>query len=301
MRAIRQANGRDTAKLVALGAIWGSAFLCIEVALKSFSPLAIAGLRVVLAAALLLGFAFAAGLKLPRSRADWALLALLGLTNAALPFVLISWGQQAIAAGTAAILMGMGPFVALILNHLFTADDRLTWPKLAGVALGFAGMLSLVGVEALTGERASLFGQLAVIGASVCYALSGFLTRKLSHLDPRVSAGGVLLTASVYLLPAVLLLERPWEFRPTPEALSALVFLGLVSSGLAYLLRFQLIRDTGAIFMSQVSYLVPVFGVFWAWLFLAQVPQEAAWLALALVLLGINVSRLKSRKAEPAA
>ncbi len=300
MRAIRQATGRDTTKLVALGAIWGSAFLCIEVALESFSPLAIAGLRVVLAAALLLGVAFAAGLKLPRSRGDWALLALLGLTNAALPFVLISWGQQAITAGTAAILMGMGPFVALSLNHLFTADDRLTWPKLAGVALGFAGMLSLVGVEALTGERASLLGQLAVLGASVCYALSGFLTRKLSHLDPRVSAGGVLLTASLYLLPAMLLLERPWELRPTPEALSALIFLGLVSSGVAYLLRFQLIRDTGAVFMSQVSYLVPVFGVFWAWLFLAQVPEETAWVALALVLLGINVSRLKRRKVKPA-
>jgi drug/metabolite transporter (DMT)-like permease len=303
VRPIRAATGRDTFKLVCLGAIWGSAFLCIELALESFSPLAIAALRTVLAAGLLLGVAFAAGLSLPRARRDWALLAVLGLFNATLPFLLISWGQRSIDAGTAAILMGTGPFVALLLNHAFTADDRLTWPKLAGVALGFAGMAGLVGLEGVaSGDTDVLLGQLAVVAAACCYAFSGFLTRHLSHLDPRVSAGSVLLTAAVCLLPAALVLDPPWRIAPTPGALAALVFLGLMSSGLAYLLRFQLIRDTGATFMSQVSYLVPVFGVFWAWLFLGQVPGEAAWLALALVLIGIDLSRLWRRRsaARPA-
>ena len=96
-----------------------------------------------------------------------------------------------------------------------------------------------------------------------------------------------------------MLIDPPWQLRPSGEALAALVFLGLVSSGFAYLLRFQLIKDTGAVYMSQVSYLVPVFGVFWAWLFLGQLPREAAWIALVLVLLGINVSRLKRRRPRP--
>ena len=178
---------------------------------------------------------------------------------------------------------------------------RLTWQKLAGVMLGFAGMAMLVGLEGLLGGRTTLIGQLAVLAASFCYSLSALLTRKLSHLDSRVSAGAVLLTAGLYLVPAALLLDPPWRVVPSGEALAALLFLGVVSSGVAYLLRFQLIKDTGAIYMSQVSYLVPVFGVFWAWLFLGELPSEAAWVALALVLLGINVSRLSRRRSQPAA
>ncbi len=301
MTPIRPATAGDAAKLVALGAIWGSAFMCIEVALQSFGPLAIAAFRVVLAAALLLGFAFAAGLRLPHAPRDWSLLTLVGLFGAGLPFLLISWGQQHIEAGMAAILMGLGPFAALLLNHVFTSDDRLTWQKLTGVMLGFAGMAMLVGLEGLLGGRTTLIGQLAVLAASFCYSLSALLTRKLSHLDSRVSAGAVLLTAGLYLVPAALLLDPPWRVVPSGEALAALLFLGVVSSGVAYLLRFQLIKDTGAIYMSQVSYLVPVFGVFWAWLFLGELPSEAAWVALALVLLGINVSRLSRRRSQPAA
>ena len=301
MTPIRPATARDAIKLVALGAIWGSAFMCIEVALLSFGPLAIAAFRVVLAAALLLGFAFAAGLRLPHAPRDWGLLTLVGLFGAGLPFLLISWGQQHIEAGMAAILMGLGPFAALLLNHVFTSDDRLTWQKLTGVRLGFAGMAMLVGLEGLLGGRTTLIGQLAVLAASFCYSLSALLTRKLSHLDSRVSAGAVLLTASLYLVPAALLLDPPWQTGPGGDALAALVFLGVVSSGVAYLLRFQLIKDTGAIYMSQVSYLVPVFGVFWAWVFLGELPSEAAWVALALVLLGINVSRLSGRRSQPVA
>ncbi|WP_119165254.1 DMT family transporter [Algihabitans albus] len=299
MTPIRVATSRDAAKLVALGAIWGSAFMCIEVALQSFSPLIIAVFRIVLAAVLLLAFAFAAGLRLPRAPRDWVLLTIIGLFGASLPFLLISWGQQHIQASMAAILMGLGPFAALLLNHAFTSDDRLTLPKLVGMSLGFAGIATLVGLEGFLSGRATLLGQLAVLGASFSYALSGLLTRGLSHLDPRVSAGSVLLSAALYLLPVALLLDPPWQIRPSAEALAALIFLGLVSSGFAYLLRFQLIKDTGAVYMSQVSYLVPVFGVFWAWLFLGELPREAAWIALVLVLLGINVSRLKRRRPQP--
>ena len=300
MTPIRAATPKDAAKLITLGAIWGSAFMCIEVALQSFSPLLIAVFRIVFAAVLLVGFTLAAGLRLPRAPRDWITMTVVGLFVATLPFLLISWGQQHIPASMAAILMGLGPFAALLLNHAFTSDDRLTLPKLAGMLLGFAGIATLVGLEGFLSGRAALAGQLAVLGAAFCYALSGLLTRRLSHLDPRVSAGGVLLTAGLYLLPVALLLNPPWALRPSGEALAALIFLGLVSSGFAYLLRFQLIKDTGAVYMSQVSYLVPVFGVFWAWLFLGQVPREAAWIALVLVLLGINVSRLKRRRSQPA-
>jgi drug/metabolite transporter (DMT)-like permease len=300
MTSIRPPGLQDTAKLFVLGAIWGSAFLCIEVALRSFAPLTLAAARILLAAILLLGLSLAAGSRLPRDRRTWGRIFLVGLTNATLPFLLISWGQQHISAGMAAILMGAGPFVALALNHHFTADDRLSRPKLFGMVLGFGGVMALVGIDGLGGARSTLWGQLAVITASGLYALSGLLTRRLGHLEPRVSSGCVLVSAAVTTVPLALIVAPPWGTSPSPEAWAALVFLGLISTGFAYLLRFQLIKDTGATFMSQVAYLVPLFGVLWAWLFLGQVPSAAAWMAMVLILIGINISRLRRRGIEMA-
>ena len=301
MPPIRQPTTIDTARLFALGAIWGSAFLCIEIALTGFTPLTLATGRIVLAAAALAIAVRLAGRRLPADPRTLGLLAVIGFFNTALPFVLISWGQQHIDSAMAAILMATGPFVALILSHLFTGDDRLSLPKVAGMVLGFAGVAVLVGLDALAGAKAGVLGQLAVMGAAACYALSGVLTRRVAHVPPLVNAATVLITATVYMVPLALLVDRPWQAMPGGEALLALGFLGLVPTGLAYLLRFQIITAVGATFMSQVSYLVPLFAVFWAWLFLSEVPSVGGWAALALILIGINISRLRGpRAAEPA-
>ncbi len=301
MSPIRQPTSIDTTRLFALGAIWGSAFLCIEIALTGFAPLTLAAGRITLAA-IALAFAMRlAGLRLPTDPRTLGLLTVIGFFNTALPFVLISWGQQHIDSAMAAILMATGPFVALILSHVFTGDDRLTLPKLAGMLLGFAGVAVLVGVDALTGARAGVYGQLAVMGAAACYALSGVLTRRVAHVAPLANAATVLFTSAIYMIPLALLVDRPWQVTPDREAVLALVFLGLMPTGLAYLLRFQIIIAVGATFMSQVSYLVPLFAVLWGWLFLSEVPATSGWIALGLILVGINISRLRpGRAVEPA-
>jgi drug/metabolite transporter (DMT)-like permease len=300
MSPIQQPTLAVTLKLWALGAIWGSSFLFTEIAVATLPPLSVAAGRIALATVVVLGTALALGQKLPRAPGEWAAIAGSGLFGIAMPFGLISWGQTEVNSSLAAILMGSGPFAALVLSHIFTRDDRFTLAKVTGLALGFTGVAVLVGDDALHGA-ARLPAQLAIVAAAFCYAAGGVITRRIAHLPTQMAAGLILLAAAVYTLPLAALFDRPWQAGaglPGMEALGAVIYLGLASTGLASLIRFQVIRDAGATFMAQVNYLVPLFGVFWAWLFLSQRPPVSAWAALALILAGIHVTRRRRGGAQ---
>ena len=298
MQSIRDPTTADYGRLLLVGAIWGSAFLCIEIALTGLPPVTIAASRIAIGALVLALVAWHRGITLPAGSRTWALLILIGFLNSALPFLLISWGQQSIPSARSAILMGSGPFLVLWLSHLTTRDDRLTGHKIGALLLGFTGVATLVGYDAMRGDTASLMGQVAVIGAAACYGISSVLARWIATVPALTSSTIVLASAACYMVPAALLIDRPWTLQPQPSALLALLFLGLFPTALAYLLRFQIIRDTGATFMSQVSYLVPLFAVFWGWLFLAQIPPARAWFALLLIFAGVYLSQ--HRKQRPA-
>ena len=293
MRPIRAPTLTDSVKLVLLGAIWGSAFICVEIGLQGFPPLTLAASRLLLSAMLLLCLAFTTGKGLPQAKRDWGILLVAGLLNATLPFLLIAWGQQHISSALAAILLGAQPFMALLLSHWMTADDRITRAKVIGMALGFSGILFILGDRALQGIDSSLWGKLAILLAALGFTVSALITRKVSHLTPETSSAAALSMAALYMTPIALLIERPSFTGISLEAWSAVIFLGVVSSGVAALLRFQLIRDTGITFLSQVSYLIPLFGVFWSWLFLGHVPAASAWIALVLIFAGLAISRLR--------
>ena len=293
MRPIRTPTLGDSVKLVLLGAIWGSAFLCVEIALRGFPPLTLAASRLLLSAGLLVTLAFWTGIGLPRARRDWLLLLLAGLFNATLPFLLIAWGQQFIPSALAAILLGVQPFMALLLAHWLTADDRITRAKVIGMSLGFSGILFILGNQALEGIDQGLWGKLAVLLAALGFTISSLLTRKVSHLEPVSSSAAALLMAALYMIPIALLVDRPSFIGIPAEAWVAMIFLGLVSSGVAALLRYQLVRETGVTFLSQVSYLIPLFGVFWSWLFLGELPGFSAWVGLVLIFAGLAISRLR--------
>ncbi|MEM7443566.1 MAG: DMT family transporter [Pseudomonadota bacterium] len=292
---IRAPTSVDFGKLFLLGAIWGSSFLWIELALRDFGPLTIATGRLLIGALVLQSIAFATGQRLPRGPGIWRLLIIVSVLNAALPFFLINFGQARAGAGNTAILIGAGPFVALVMSHIYTGDDRITLMKTIGMMLGFAGVLSLVGVEAFVGDGAALIGQLAVVGAAVSYAASGLMTRWLAPIPVLVSAAWVLTLGTIYMVPISFLVENPLAVRPSLEGLGALLMLSLFATALAYMLRYQITREVGAVFMSQVAYLVPVFGVLWTWIFLGQEPSVSAYFALGLILAGIYVSRLRLR------
>lgn len=302
MLELRPPGPADYAKLWLLAGIWGSSFMSIEVALTALPPLVIASGRLLLAALAMTIALRLLGLRLPplsrEGGRDWALCLLIGLFNSALPFALISWGQQFISSGRTAILIACGPFLALTLAHWFTHDDRLTTGKLIGVSLGFSGVLALIGTDALQGENDAVIGQLAVALAALCYAVSSLLTRRLSHLPSLVSSAGTLITGALISLPTLTLTSLPQNLNWAEHwpAAAALLWLGLSATALAYLLRVQLIQRIGTTFMSQVAYLIPLFAVFWGWLFLDERPAASAWLALGLILAGMAASRLPGRE-----
>lgn len=296
---LRPGRPGDYGKLLSIAAIWGSSFMFIAIALQGFQPLAVSSIRVLVAAAVLTIAGLARGERWPRGLRLWFWIAVVGFLNTALPFSLIAMGQQGVAANRAAILMATTPFATLLLSHLFTHDDRVSGPKLFGLTLGVSGVLLVVGLDALTVGGQPVAGQLSIMAAACCYALSNVLTRRLSHLPPTLGSAAFLVSAAVYMAPGLAFFWWPetplQDWRPW----AAVIALGVAPTALAYLLRFQLIRDVGSTFMSQVGYLVPVFGVLWAWAVLGEVPAASAVGALVLILLGIRVTQWKRRPTRP--
>ncbi len=292
MKTIQNATPIDYFWLMLLSAIWGSAFVGIGYALSAFHPLIVAFYRILIATLVVWLFIWLKRLPLPKDRNSWTLLVLLGLINNALPFYLISWGQQYVSASTAAVLLAIGPFVALIMAHWLTHDEKITPFKLVGVGLGFAGVFILFGEDFFKGEHHSLYGKLAILIATIGYVSSGLMIRKLSHIDTLVCAGSMFLTASVWMLPFV------W-FVPFDSAalLSApfltILYLAIIPTAFASIIRIQLVQRTGVQFMSQVSYLIPLFAIFWAWVFFGSVPEITVWVALAMILGGLFVRKIK--------
>ncbi len=284
--------------LFVLAAIWGASFLFIKVAVVSIPPMTLVAARLVLAAAAMLVYLWATGRRLPREGAIWRDFVVLAVAGNIVPFLLITWGEVVIDSGLAAILMAIMPLSSLALAHFFTQDERMSRAKLAGMIVGFGGILVLVGPGVLAGLGREVLAQVAVAGAAVFYAIANVYTRVsgLVKLPASVTGAGVLLCASVLAIPLSLIVDRPWTLAPTTDALIALVILALVCTSLAYLILFHLITTTGATFVAFINYLVPVFGVIWGAAFLHETVQPGALAGLALILAGIGISRFRSRR-----
>lgn len=295
MQPIRRAGALDVGKLLFVGALWGLSFILMSVALKSFGPISIAAWRITLASFVLLVVCFASGRALPRDPADWRRMLFIGMLNSALPFFLISWGLQFISSAESALLLATGTFCSLVLSHFVSADERINSARAIGVFVGFCGVAMLVLGDLLAEGLGGIRGQLAVMGAGVSYAISSVLSRRISHLSSLPAAAGILATGTCYMIPLALWLERPLNPGAAPDALLALVMLGIFATGLANVIRLSIIRHNGAVFMSQVGYLVPLFGVFWAWLLQAERITPATWLALGAIVVGIVITRRGTR------
>lgn len=277
------------------GAIWGSSFQAIKFALEGYGPASVAAGRIVLAAIILTIYALARGHNFPRSPRTIILLAIVGLFSCALPFFLISWGEQDLDTGRAAIFMATGPLIVLGIAHFSTIDERLTFFKIFGFLMGFIGVLFVIGLETFQGEAGALLPQLAIICASTSYAVSGAIAKKIETVPSSMFTACVLISASLMTVPASLLIDAPFSVAYTEvkrTSLLAILYLGLVPTGLAFLIRFHLLRTVGYTFVSQVGYLVPVFGVLFGAIIFNEVITQSIIFGLILILAGIVVSRL---------
>jgi drug/metabolite transporter (DMT)-like permease len=287
-----QPNRQDYGLLVALGAVWGSSFLLIKLAVATIPPVSVATGRIAVGALVLALIVAARRQAWPKTARAWGLLAVMGLIGNVIPFSLINWGEVRIDSGLAAILMSTVPLATILLAPAFVRDEPITAGKLIGVGLGMAGVAVLIGPGALLGAEGELLGQIAVAAAALCYAVNGLVARQLPRLPVEVISAGTLLCATLAGLPLCLAIDRPWEIAPSALSLAALIGLGIVNTAGGYLLLFRLVVRAGAGFASLNNFLVPLFGVLWGVLLLAERPSPQALLGLLLIFAGLAAVRL---------
>jgi len=286
-----------------LGLIWGSSFLLIKIGVGVFTPLQLVALRVSLAAAAMLVTLRLTGQAFPADRRSRLGLIVVGLVNTAIPFFLITWGEQSIPSGLATVLNATTPLFSLIIAHFALSDERITPLKGLGLVSGCAGIVVLasrsLGVEGLGG---SLTGQLAVLAASGCYAAATvFARRTLRHLKPMVVASGALLTATCIMVPAALLVDGlPATAGLTAGPVVAILILGLLNTYIAYLIYYWLLDRWGATRTTLVTYLMPPGGLALGASFLSEVGDARLILGALLIVAGVALVNLRlGRKPAP--
>jgi drug/metabolite transporter (DMT)-like permease len=300
--AIRHPGLADYGLLLVLGLLWGSSFLAIKIAVEhAMPPMTLALLRIGIGAVMLLAIAGARGQTWPSfgNLRLWGHILFLGIVGNALPFFLIAWGEQSTTSQLAGILMALIPLLVVILAHFFTHDERLGLPKLIGVLLGFAGVVVLVGVDALRGLGEQVVGQLLIIGGCMSYSLYGVFARRLPKLPAEMLVGVILLAAFMALLPVWLVHDRPWTIDWQWQAVSAAAWLGVLATGCGNLLFYVIMRRIGAGFASFNNYLVPLLALVYGFLALGEQPHLNALVALALILTGLALPRLMPGRRSP--
>lgn len=277
--------------LYALGLIWGASFLGVALALDGFGPVSIAAGRIALGALTLTAVAVIARIPLPRDPIIWGFTAAMAILSNALPFFLLSWSQQHVTSGFAGITMAAIPLFVIGLAHVFVPGERLTRDKAVGFAIGLVGVAVLIGPGVLrsTGSTLESVARLGCLTASLSYAVGAIVTRRCPPVHPVAFGVMALGIASFVMVPLALVTEG--VPAPTPQALAAVLYLGLLPTGLATLILVGIIRSAGPSFLSQVNYHVPVWSVILGVVVLSEDLPGRFVLALAIIIGGLMYSR----------
>tara|TARA_B100000945_G_scaffold316718_1_gene318154 strand:- start:365 stop:1240 length:876 start_codon:yes stop_codon:yes gene_type:complete len=276
----------DYLLLIFLALIWSSAFFNIKIATDSFGPITIAFLRVFLASLPLLLLCHYKKIKIEAFSKDWYWFALIGFINLVIPFFLIAYGVKSVQSNLAAILMSSGPLTSTILGHFFTKHDKFNFVKTLGVLIGFSGIIYLFSDNILINEN-NFVSALLILAGATGYVIGGVLTLKISSKRNENVTTSICIWASIILLPLSLIFEQPWNLEPSIKSTISLTYLGIVCTGLAWLLRFRILKNNGLIFQSQVSYLIPIFAIILGYIFLGELITSKVIVSLTAVIIGI--------------
>ena len=292
---MRQPKLLDYILLVLLALIWASAFFNIKIATYSFGPVTIAFLRVFFGAIPVLLLCYYKDIKIEAFSKDWYWFALIGFINLVAPFFLIAYGIKSVQSNLAAILMSTTPLSSTVLGHFYTKNEKFNFIKTFGILIGFSGILYLFSDNLLIDENNFVSALLILLG-STCYVIGGVLTLKISKKKNENVTGSILIWATIILIPLVSFIEQPWNVTPRLDSTISVIYLGLVSTGLAWLLRFRVLVNNGLIFQSQVSYLIPIFGTILSYIFLKELITTKVLISLIAVSVGIYFVRKADNK-----
>ena len=292
---MRQAKITDYLLLILLALIWASAFFNIKIATYSYGPVTIAFLRVFFGAIPVLLLCYYKNIKIEAFSKDWHWFAMIGFINLVAPFYLIAYGVQSVQSNLAAILMSTTPLSSTVLGHFYTTNEKFNFIKTFGILIGFSGILYLFSDNLLIDENNFISALLILLG-STCYVIGGVLTLKISKKKNENVTGSILIWATIILIPLVSFIEQPWNLSPRLDSTISVIYLGLVSTGIAWLLRFRILVNNGLIFQSQVSYLIPIFGTILSYIFLKELITFKVLVSLIAVSIGIYFVRRADNK-----
>lgn len=278
---------REFALLGCLAVLWGSSYLFIDVAVSELPPLTVIAIRVSVAAIFLLAIVAWQGARLPRDTATWRALFVQSILNSTGAWVLLAWGQQFIDSGLASVLNSTTPLFVFAITYFVTRHEASHPMRLLGAVIGFLGVILIVGPDVLAGLGQQVAGQLAALGGAAMYGCAAIFGKRFAHLPATVTAAGTILWATVCVVPASLIIDRPWQLAPSAQALGAAVVLGLLCTGAALMLYFRLLRTLGSLGVASQAYLRAGVGVLLGMVVLGEQVTAVVGLGLAAALVGV--------------
>ena len=294
---MREPKALDYTLLTILAFIWASAFFNIKIATYSYGPLTIAFLRSFFGVLPVILICYLRKIKIEAFSKDWYWFAAIGIINLVIPFFLIAYGIQKVQSNLAAILMASTPLTAAILAHFFISNEKINLIKSIGILVGFSGIVFLFSDKILINEN-NFFSAFLILFGSCFYVVGGLLNLKIINKTNENVTASILIWATLVLFPICIFIEQPWNLTPRLDSTISLIYLGVFSTGIAWLLRFYILKNNGLVFQAQVAYLIPIFGVILGFLFLKEGITPKVILSLMAVILGIYLVKRSSKLAS---
>ena len=291
---MKNSKPTDYILLSILALIWASAFFNIKIATYSYGPITIAFLRIFFGAIPVVLLCFYKKIQIEAFSKDWLWFASIGVINLVIPFFLIAYGVQKVQSNLAAILMATTPLSATILAHFFTNNEKINLIKSIGILIGFFGIVFLFSDNILINENNLTYALMILLG-STFYVIGGLLTLKISEKKNENVTASILIWGSIIVFPVCLIIEQPWTLNPRLDSTLSLIYLGVFPTGIAWLLRFRILKKNGLVFQAQVAYLIPIFGVVLGYLFLKELITIKVVFALIAVVIGIYLVKRSSK------
>jgi drug/metabolite transporter (DMT)-like permease len=291
---MREAKTIDLLLLILLGLIWGSSFFNIKIATYSYEPITLALVRVIFASIPLFILCKYKKIKIEAFSKNWKPYAIIGLCNITIPFILIAIGTSKINSYLAAMLMSTTPLSGSLLAHFFTEDEKISFLKSIGILIGFFGVLIIFFDKVVVNESNYIYVLITILG-SAFYSIGGILTLKLKKKKNENVTTSTTLWSVIFLIPLAFILESPMSSSPTIQSTLSLLYLGVVATGVAWLIRFRILTVNGLVFQTQVAYLIPIFGIIFGYFLMDEIITWRVFISLAIILFGIYIFKKNNK------
>ena len=291
---MREAKSFDVFLLILLGIIWGSSFFNIKIASYSFQPFTLALTRVIFASIPLIILCIYKNIKIQAFSKNWKIYALIGACNIVIPFTLIAIGTTKIDSFLAAMLMSTTPMSGSILAHIFTKNEKISLLKSIGILTGFIGVMFLF-LDKLIINESNIYFALIILLGSTFYSIGGILTLKVKTKGNENVTTSTIIWSIIFLIPLSFFIENPLETSVTLASAASIVYLGVVATGIAWLLRFRILTVNGLVFQTQVAYIIPIVGVVFGYFIMGEEITLRALVSLILIILGIYIVKKNNK------